>query len=653
MKKLIKSLLIISIILFQSVSLYAQNKYGKVSTELLEQTYYDKDTTASALITIKEGETIFSIDRDGAFQFEQEIKVQIKIFKTEGLDWCDQSVAYYYSSNFSKEELRGLSGCTYNLENGKIVKTNLSKNNIFEEETGTNVRLCKFTMPAAKVGSVIEYKYTIISGFLRDLRDFKFQESVPIEQVKYNIQIPEYLIYNVNMSGYESLQTDRKEINGSLIFKGGGSHRCTSKDITFAKKDMPAIKSEGYVWTMDDYVTKVSFELQSVQIPGSVVKTYSSDWGSIDQNLLDSDYYGGNLKRANIFKDEVEKGDLTIAKATDIENMIKSKVTWNGKNRAFPTNLSKVYKEGTGNSSDMNLLLYNALKAAGYNAYPVLLSTRDNGALPIANPSASSFNYLIVALDIDTMRYYTDASAKYGSWNILPNLAQVPRARIVSNEFKGWVDLTNVTPYRSTTISATTLTEKGQNSKNTEAYRDIAAYNTRQAYHKADNETEFIEGLEKNYNGEISDFVIKDAESTDKPLVLEYVLNKPQSLGEEHLYIDAMPYKIVSNNPFQSETRIYPVMFDNKSFKKYVSSFEIPDGYEIEETPKSENISLNDGDMSLLYKVATAGNKIQIQTIFQINKVLFLPDEYETIKDFYTKLVQKSNAQIVLKKKVE
>lgn len=643
--------IIIFIILFHTTILYSQNKYGKVSTQLLEQTSYNRDTTASALITLKESETIFSINRNNKFQFEQEIKVQIKILKKEGLDWCNQSIGYYFESNYNREEIRGLSGCTYNLENGKIIKSNLSKNNIFEEDSGTNFRLCKFTMPAAKVGSVIEYKFTIVSGFLQDLREFNFQESIPIEEVSYNIRIPEYLNYNINMLGYESVETKRKDINGTLFFEDAKSLQCSMKEIDFFRKNMPAIKNEEYVWTMSDYLSKVSFELQSVHVPGNIIQTFSSNWSSIDQNLLKSDYYGGNLKKKNIFKNEIDKGELTIERAIDIQNMIKSKVTWNGKNSSYPTNLSKVYNEGTGNSADMNLLLYNALKAGGYNVYPVLLSTRKNGVLPVANPSASSFNYLIVALDIDTMRYYTDASAKYGDWNILPNMVQVPQARIVSDEFKGWVDLSNITPYRSTLMSITTLSDNTQNSKISESNQGMSAYNLRATYNSAENETKFIEELEKYYGGEISDFIIKNSEETYKPLTLGFTLNKFESLEDEYLYIDALPQKIVSDNPFKNETRTYPVMFDNITYKRYGANFNIPDGYEVEELPKSEHITVNINDMSLLYKTNIMGNQIQILAIFQINKILFLPGEYDLLRDFYTKLVQKSNEQIVLKKK--
>ena len=44
--------------------------------------------------------------------------------KTEGLDWCNQEISYYETNRSTKEQINGLSGTTYNLEDGKITKTN-------------------------------------------------------------------------------------------------------------------------------------------------------------------------------------------------------------------------------------------------------------------------------------------------------------------------------------------------------------------------------------------------------------------------------------------------------------------------------------------------------------------------------------------------
>ncbi len=177
-----------------ALNCFSQSKYGNVTMDEMMMTSYAPDTTASAVILLKKGETRFKFSAlTEDFQFEQTIEVKIKILKSEGLDLCNQSILFYEFNNSNKEQINGLNGTTYNLEDGKIIKTKLSKEFITEENQDNNLKLKKFTMPAAKVGSVIEFKYTLVSDFYTHLRDFDFQNSVPTAYTFYEIRIPEYL----------------------------------------------------------------------------------------------------------------------------------------------------------------------------------------------------------------------------------------------------------------------------------------------------------------------------------------------------------------------------------------------------------------------------------------------------------------------------
>lgn len=154
---------------------YSQTKFGNATMDELNMTVYPQDSTASAVILSKEGETRFIYNEVNGFQFEYTLKVRMKILKNEGLDLCNQSISYYQESRSTGEKIIGLSGTTYNLENGKIVKTKLSNDYIFDEDVENLWKVKKFSMPGAKVGSVVEYKYTITSIYLYELREFVFQ----------------------------------------------------------------------------------------------------------------------------------------------------------------------------------------------------------------------------------------------------------------------------------------------------------------------------------------------------------------------------------------------------------------------------------------------------------------------------------------------
>jgi len=637
---------------------YAQSKYGNATLDELNMTVYPQDTTASAVILLKKGELRFVYNDLYGFQFEYELQVKIKILKTEGLDWCNQSISYYEADRSSKEQVNGLSGTTYNLEDGKVTKTKLSKEFISDEDIDNKLKVKKFTMPAAKVGSVIEYKYTLVSAFYYELRDFKFQESIPIAYTYFEAKLPEYFKYNLNYQGYITLKSERVPTNESfqIRYKDDNGRlqsttvRCTAELIKSEGRDVPAMKNESYLWTIEDYISKISFELKSVQMPYSMTKDKSSTWASIDNDILSSSSFGGNLKKADLFKEEIAKGELTISRAKEIQDMVKYRVKWNDKRAASPGNLKEALKNGTGTTAEMNFLLINALQAGGFDAFPVILSTRSNGRLPISHPSITAFNYVITGLRIDTMMYYADASAKYGDWNLLPEKCMVPQARIMKQNGCRWVNLSTI----STGSVLKTARFNFEGSKYTGKINDTrkgsAALASKEYYYNHKDEEDYIEFLKKSSNCEIDNFSISGTDNTSEPLKIAYSQTDDASLGDDFLYINPMIDKQFSENPFKEEKRMYPVEFNYLGNYLQIVDILIPEGYVVDELPQAAKMVLNDNDIVLTYRMEQTDNSIKLHYQFQLKKLMFLPEEYEHLRDFYAKIVAKNSEQIVLKK---
>lgn len=643
------ALILCSLFLFQGN--YAQSKYGNATMDELAMTSYPQDTTASAVILLKKGESRFVISPHRGFQFEFTLQMKIKILKTEGLEWCNEEIEYYEENNSSKEQINGLSGTTYNLEGGKIVKTKLSKEYITEENQDKKYKVRKFSMPAAKVGSVIEYKYTIVSDFFYNLREFKFQESIPVAYSYFETTIPEYFRYNVNFQGYVTLKSKRELANET--FNLGGQHfRCNAEMIKSEGIDVPAMKEEAYLWTINDYISKVSFELRSIQMPMSTMQNYSSSWTNIDNELLSSSWFGGNMKKADMFKEEIKKGDLTLDRAREIQNMIKYRVKLNEneRNSISPNNMKEALKTGLGNNGDINFLLVNALKAGGFDAFPVVLSTRGNGRLPFMHPSITAFNYVITGVKIDTVMYFTDAAAKYGDWNLLPEKCMVPQAHIMKQDACDWVDLTSISSGYIMKIGKFEFSRNDYIGKIAETRRGNAAYDLKNYYYSHKNKEDFIESLSKRTSCEIDSLEISSLDDTSKATKMEYIQKTNADTGEEFIYINPMIDKQYTENPFRSEKREYPINFDYLKTYMQIVEIKIPEGYVVEELPKPGRIVMNDNDIVLVYRIAEENNTVKMHYQFQLKKITFQSTEYEAIRDFFAKLVAKNSEQIVLKK---
>lgn len=631
---------------------FAQSKFGNVTMDEMNMTSYQGDTTAVAVMLLKKGNVKFKISPvTGGFQFEYEIEAKIKILKSEGLNWCNHEIAYRDFSRDYREEIRGLSGTTYNLENGKIEKTKLSKEYIFDEDINEDLKIKKFTLPAAKVGSVIEYKYTLVSDFLHNLREFTFQSSIPIEYTSFDIVTPEYFTYSTNTQGYIRLETKQEPTNASYHL-GGQTLRCGAERTLLIGRNVPAIKDEAFLWTIDDYVSKISFELKRIYVAGLLNKNYTTSWNVIDEELLGSEYFGGNLKKAGLFKDEISKTEINIERATEIQNLVKDKVKWNDKYGIYASDLKKTFKEGTGSSADANFLLINALKAGGFDAFPVILSLRSHGRIPVTNPTISAFNYVITGMRIDTLTYFTDAAAKFGDWNILPEDCLVPQARIVAQNNSHWVDLTTIAKGAILKAATIQFTDSKYQAKVSDDRRGVAAYNLRKSYHGHKDQNEYVESLAKNHSCEIDSFTVSNMDNTASAVKMSYIMEKPGINSEdEYLYINPMIDNLFTENPFKAETREYPINFDYYLNYMQVVNIHIPQGYAVEEMPQSEKIVLGDNnEVSLLYQIAQRGNLISMRYQFITKSLLLLPKDYEHVQDFFARLVLKNSEQVVLKK---
>jgi hypothetical protein len=176
-------------------------KYGKVSIDELKATTCALDSTATAAILYNERYTHFEYDEEIGFYIVDEYFMRMKIYSIEGYDYATHSIAMY-NSNSTKEEIIGLKGTTYTLENGEIVKTKLDNDAVFFEKTNKYWSQKKFTMPNLKVGAVLEWVYTLKSPFISKLDEVNLQSEIPILKTTFLFIFPEYLVYNTNTKGY-------------------------------------------------------------------------------------------------------------------------------------------------------------------------------------------------------------------------------------------------------------------------------------------------------------------------------------------------------------------------------------------------------------------------------------------------------------------
>ena len=184
-------------------------KFGKVKPEDFDVKSPLIDSSTNAVVVADVGESSFVVNPKGlAFSLAFTEKKRIKIINKNGFGAATITIPLYVLDNNS-EKLEELDAYTYNLDNGKVVETKLETSSIFTEKFSKNLVYKKFTFPALKEGSIIEYAYRVKSDFIFNLRPWVFQGEYPVLWSQYETGIPEFFKYVTLGQGYQPFFIDK------------------------------------------------------------------------------------------------------------------------------------------------------------------------------------------------------------------------------------------------------------------------------------------------------------------------------------------------------------------------------------------------------------------------------------------------------------
>ena len=637
------------VLLILSFSLIAQNyKLGKVTLDELKEKVHPLDTTAAAAILFKKGNVYFKVNTDGYWNVVTEVEVKIKIYKKEGYKFADFEKSFY--SGMRGDRLLFYDVATYNLVNGKVEKTKLKNDGEFLEQKSKYYKSRKISLPNVKEGSIIEYKYEIVSYGTSELEDFYFQYDIPANYVQYKVKTPEYFIYNKTLTGY--LKPERQDI---LYNDVSGNYN--ENGITFTLSNVKAMHDEDYVNNINNYRSKITYELSSKISYTGIVENFATDWESVTKKIYENEDFGKQLDKNNYFEEDltaITNGLVTKEeKLNAIFNFVKNRMSWNEYNGYNCDEGVKIaYKNKVGNVAEINLILIAMLRIAGIDANPIILSTRSNGIKIF--PSRTAFNYVIAGVEVENQVILLDATDKNALPNILPRRALNWIGRIIrKNDSSAQIELNpKIISKEAFTISAEIDTEGKVSGKVRHQYFDYNAYSFRDKYHGINSESH-VERIEKRYDGtEISEFDLQNENELVKPVIEGFTFindNAVEIIGDK-MYFSPLLFFAITENPFKQETREYPVDFVFPNQDKYNISLTIPDGYVVETLPQTKALSMPENLASFKYIISNNGKQIQLLFTKETNQAIMGAEYYEVLKNFYKEIVNKQTEKIVLKK---
>ncbi|NQY06663.1 MAG: DUF3857 domain-containing protein, partial [Flavobacteriaceae bacterium] len=404
--------------LFGCLIAYTQTDTPEVTYEDLNATSCPIDAEASAYYIYEKGSSFINLT---TFELVTNYQARIKILNKNAFRVGNITITLQKTKN-GTENLSELTGKTYNLENNTIVSHTLDKEHVYIDDSNQYIKLVKFSLPNIKKGSIIEYHYTKKSPFVFNFKNWNFQDYIPKLYSQYDTKIPAIFQYRKKLLGYLDFETHTAEIESNCINQGKVKSDCAIE--TYAMKNIPAFKEESFMLSPENYISQLEFELLSTDwINGK--KHYTKEWNDIDQDLRFNYSLGKEAKSKANFKDavtqEIKDLEYNLIKAKRIYYYLQNILLWNKKVDVFKAfDLKKTLEDKIGSSTELNMILLNTLKAYGFDAKIMLLSTRANGKVTKLHPSISEFNYMIVNLVIQGQTHLLDISNKFKKFGDLP-----------------------------------------------------------------------------------------------------------------------------------------------------------------------------------------------------------------------------------------
>ncbi len=661
MKQLI-TLLLVSNTMFafaQQVNL----EFGKVTKEELEMNAYELDPSAEAVVLYDKGESYFFDTNDG-YDIRFTRHKRIKILTNEGFEFAEIGIPFYVDGSGRTEEVKVIEAYTFNEENGSISRTTLDPSTVYEEKLSEKWRQKKFVFPNVQVGSVLDLRIVFETPFHFNLPDWTFQDKIPTvysEYVAKMIPFYEYVFLAQGISAFDYQNSELSEekriwgtINETLGKNYGTGFEYQDYVHTYVLKDIPALKDESFISSVNDYIIKMDFQLAKFNSLQGSTREIMSTWPKLNEALLSHENFGKYIKSCSKYAKTILSENPEIAvlplqeRSIALVKYVREKFTWNDYNSKYASQSAKdFYTKKTGNAADINLFLIALLREADVSAEPIILSTRSHGKIPNDYPFDHFTNYVVVLVNTDSP-FLTDATEDQLTYNRLPTRCLNEKGLLVNKEDPvGWVNINGGVPSLEKSKLAITIDteELIANATVTVLSTEYDAYKYRSYYE--DDSTSIAEAFSEKV-GNINRLMTRNYKDATKPYTIGLQTAYDFEVIGESIAIKPFFNLCYTKNPLTQKARNYPLDFIYPFTEVFESTLTIPEGFKVSSMPESYTLSNTLVDVYLKYEIID--NVIKIDGSYQFKEAQIHQQYYSRVKSYFNIIVEKFNEQIVLEK---
>lgn len=633
------------------------------------------DSSTAAVVLADFGETTFKGSANGWISYIYKRKRRIKILDSRAFDLASVEIPLYGGGD-QFEKIEDLTAASYNLKGDTILVNKVDKKDVFTEKVSRNQLVKKFTIPAVISNSIIEYSYTVVSDFYFNIPSWQFQDiQYPTLWSEYRVEIPSLVSYVFNKRGYHSFDIDTQA-------EGRATYQIHNKDISYiadmdlgvsvkaktvkhrwVMKDVEPFGQEGFLYAAENYLDQIDFQL-SKTFNGEETKDVKNNWAKQSEDMLNDKQFAAFLNSTEDmgWMDEllsaiVKPGADAKEQARQVYYFITGNFTCTDHHSKYlSSTLKDVAKERKGSVGEINLLLTALLHRLHLDAAPVVLSTHEAGFNYESYPVVSRLDYVICRVVIDNAEFYLDASYAELGFGQLPPDCYNGHARVISpSNGKSIYFLAD--SIKETQKVMVHFFPSGDKDLPL-AGACVINYGPMQSFtRRRDIAEKGLTNVIRRLTGSGSDELqlretwVDSLDRKELPIAVHFNVDINSFNGSDIVYFSPVLWSGYKSNPFSAAGRRYPVEMNQPVNEVYYLTLEVPEGYSIDELPKSMKLHYNGNDGYFEYIVSRFESTIQLRSTIVLRKANFDPGEYQALRDFFAIVVRKQAEQMVFKKK--
>jgi hypothetical protein len=557
---------------------------------------------------------------------------------------------------------------------GTIVPLTGNASDLLKIKT-TNSKLDEmtFTMPGVEVGSIIEYRYQVRYDRFQAAPEWQVQQPYFVHNARYLFVPAEQFLPNRNLTGgtagmsssailggYGEIMTD---IRSTDILPPGSEVKQDPLGNYFVDlTDIPPIPQEAFSPVMAAQIYQVDFFYTFTPDAKDFWQKEMGDW------MKDVNQY---TAATNMIKSTA--AELTAGLTTPMDKARKLYDTVQKfENRDFDKNgtpylatdyiphgsVETVLEHKSGNSEELALLYLSLAKAAGLEARPERVTSRNRSTFSAQFLDTSQLDAVLIGIDIDGKEIVLDPGQKMAPFQTLHwSHAGAGGVAMAAN---GKVEII-ITPLQKNTdnsilrVGSLTVSPNGSVSGTLKiALIGQEALYLRQMALRSDAET-VKQKLESMIAAEVPSGIqahidhIAYMDDPDKQLLaIVPVTGTLSDHAGNHLVLPRLFFETKETDPFPSDpNRVLPVDMHYPAEEQERITYELPAGFAIEGTPQDATLKWEENAAYQLRSKTDAGS-ITTARILARGFTLLDPSEYGKLRDFYDKVATTDRQQVVL-----